>query len=232
MSAMTAGSPGFSGPGATALTVMWRARSSPASTRVIASTAELPRCLPVDEERAPHVGPLQGIEPIEVMVGHRTEDDLAGRVDQDVDTPEGLGRLCEHPFDVELVGDVGADRERGPACGEDLLDDAVGRVLVPDVADDNGVAPVRELAHDLPADTPRAAGDDRYTLRAGEVIVVVRDQAVTLGCERRPSHQGDALAASLVVGSRAEWRSGAPRVPGPDQRAADAGPAFGECPQG
>ncbi|HZA79753.1 MAG TPA: hypothetical protein VE623_25520 [Acidimicrobiales bacterium] len=68
----------------------------------------MPRCLPVDEERAPHVGPLQGIEPVEVMVGHRTEDDLAGRVDQDVDAPEGLGRLHEHPFDVELVGDFGA----------------------------------------------------------------------------------------------------------------------------
>jgi hypothetical protein len=60
-------------------------------------------------------------------------------------------------FDVELVGDVGADRERGPACGEDLLDDAVRCTLVPDVADDNGVAPVRELAHNLPADTPRSA---------------------------------------------------------------------------
>jgi hypothetical protein len=36
-------------------------------------------------------------------------------VDQDVDTPERLGRLCERPFDVEIVGDVGADGERGPA---------------------------------------------------------------------------------------------------------------------
>jgi hypothetical protein len=183
MSAMAAGSPGFSSPGATALTVMWRPRSSQASTRVIASTAallaaeaasgrqrqadgrtgevddrssvtELPRCLPVDDERAAHVGPQQGIEPVKVIVGNRVTDDEAGRVDQDVDTPERLGRLCEHPFDVELVGDVGADRERGPACGEDLLDDAVRCTLVPGVADDNGVAPVRELAHKLPADTP------------------------------------------------------------------------------
>ena len=137
MSAMTAGSPGFSSPGATALTdvaatdlagehschrlhrraarrgggVDDRQRRADGRAGEVddrSSVTEVPRCLPVDEERAPHVGPLQGIEPVEVMVGHRTEDDLAGRVDQDVDAPEGLGRLHEHPFDVELVGDFGA----------------------------------------------------------------------------------------------------------------------------
>ncbi len=104
------------------------------------------------EERAPHVGPLQGIEPVEVMVGIGPGTDLAGRVDHDIDTPERV-RLREHPFDVELVGNVSADRERGPNRSEDLLDDAVGCTPVSDVADDHGVAPVRELAHDLPADT-------------------------------------------------------------------------------
>ena len=97
-------------------------------------------------------------------VGSRTETDLSDGVDDDVDAPERLDRLSEQPLDVELVGDVAANGERGAVGGEDLLDGGVGGTLVPGVVDDDGVAPARQRAHDLTAETARASRDDRHAV--------------------------------------------------------------------
>src|SRR5918996_3436828 len=240
---------------------MWRPRTSPASTRVIASTAAL---LAAEAASIGNVEPTA--EPARLtIVPPSRRCRAACRLTRNVPRtlvrckasnlsrswsatgprmtwPAAWTRMSMPPkasvvsTNIRSTSSSSAtsarDRERGPACGEDLLDDAVGRTLVPDVADDNGVAPVRELAHDLPADTPRAAGDDRYTLRAGEVIVVVRDQAVTLSCERRPSHQGMPWPHPW---SSAQGRNGsqAPRAfRGRTSERQMLGPALGECPQG
>jgi hypothetical protein len=72
--------------------------------------------LPVDHERAAHVGPLLGVERFEVVVNDWTDDHLPCGVHHDVDTPERLDRLGEQPLDVELVRDVGADARAMPSA--------------------------------------------------------------------------------------------------------------------
>ena len=50
---------------------------------------------------------------------------------QHIHPTERLGRLGEQPLDVELVGDVGTNRERHAVRGEHLLDGRFGGGLVP-----------------------------------------------------------------------------------------------------
>src|ERR671919_1105000 len=228
---------------------MWRPRTSPASTRVIASTAAL-----LAAEAASTIGNVEPTaEPARLtIVPPSRRCRAACRLTRNVRRtlvrckasnlsrswsatgprmtwPAAWTRMSMPPkasvvsTNIRSTSSSSAtsarDRERGPACGEDLLDDAVGRTLVPDVADDNGVAPVRELAHDLPADTPRAAGDDRDAVSA-DGVVVVRDQAVRLGRDRRPSHQGTPGCHPWSLAFRSEWplsarlHSGAGRASG------------------
>jgi hypothetical protein len=81
-----------------------------------APITELTRGLPVDHERAAHVGPLLGVERFEVVVSDWTDDHLPCGVHHDVDTPERLDGLGEQPLDVELVRDVGADARAMPSA--------------------------------------------------------------------------------------------------------------------
>jgi hypothetical protein len=167
MSAMTAGSPGFSSPGATALTDVAatelagehschrlhrraarrgggvdrqrRAHSRAGEVDDRSSVTEVPRCLSVTRN-APHVGPLLGIELSRSWSATGSRMTWPAAWTRMSIPAERLDGLYEHPFESSSSATSARDRERGPACGEDVLDVAVGRTLVPDVADDNGVA--------------------------------------------------------------------------------------------
>ena len=80
----------------------------------------------------------------------------------DVNTSEHLDGLGEQPFDIELVGHVGSDRERSAGSGGYLLDDGVGVTLAARVADHDAVAPAGQRARDFAANPARASGDDRH----------------------------------------------------------------------
>ena len=98
-------------------------------------------------------------------------------VHYDVDAPERGGRLVEQPLDVELVGDVGADREGRAAGGDDLLDRCLGFGLVAQVDHDHGVprlASVRAMSRPGPHEPPvtiatasSVGGLPRATMTAG-----------------------------------------------------------------
>ena len=55
----------------------------------------------------------------------------ADGVDDDVDSPEGIDRLADHPVGVVLDGRVGRDRDALRPGGPDALDGGVARLLVP-----------------------------------------------------------------------------------------------------
>ena len=134
------------GPGATALTVMSRPRSSCARMKVIASTAALLAAYPVyvgstrpstEDEKLTIAPPGRTRRAAcwsttkvprmlvrcirsrtrQVEVGQRRQRHQAGGVDDDVNAAEGLLGLVEQAGDGVLVGDVGGDRDRLCARG-------------------------------------------------------------------------------------------------------------------
>ena len=135
-----------------------------------AAVTKLTRRLPVDDERAENACRQRRIERVEAVDGSRTENDLSDGVDDDVDSPERLDRLSEQPLDVQLVGHVAANCERGAVGGKDLLDGGVGCTLVPGVVEDDGVAPAGQRACHIAAETAGASRDDRHTLVARRVV--------------------------------------------------------------
>ena len=107
-------------------------------------------------------------------------------------TPPNAAVSREQPLDVELVGDVGAHRERRAVGGEDLLDRGLGRRLVAQVDHDDGVAAARE---------PRAIS--RPTPREPPVTIAT-------GVERRASRRDNCGSRSARRRTRAF--TGAPLV--------------------
>ena len=163
-----------------------------------AAVTKLTRRLPVHDERAENACRQRRTERVEAAGGTRTETDLSAGVDDDVDAPERLDRLSEQPLDVELVGDVAANGERGAVRGEDLLDGGLGATLVPDVVHDDGVAPTCQRAHDVTAETARASRDDRH---AAGVCRVVGGRGHTAHCGPLTvaATPGQSRVESLVV---------------------------------
>src|SRR5919201_661398 len=104
------------GPGATALTVMSRPRSSRARMSVIASTPPL-------------VAAYHAVEHIELELGERREQHDPGGVHDDVDAAVHLLGRVEHCGDVGFFGDVGLDRTGGSPGGDDCVDGRIGRRL-------------------------------------------------------------------------------------------------------
>jgi hypothetical protein len=119
-------------------------------------------------------------------------------VDDDVDAPERRDRLAEQPLDIELIGGVGADRDRRATPSEDLVDGGVGVALVMEIADDNGIAMVGEA--------PRDRATARPAPREPPTTITTRSSsAVSVGCagttchcdvDRPRSHQGNPLVWS------------------------------------
>ena len=60
-------------------------------------------------------------------------------MDDDVDAAERCNRLGEEPLHVQIVGDVGADGHGVAVAREDRFDGRIGRTLVVEVVDDDGV---------------------------------------------------------------------------------------------
>ena len=89
--------------------------------------------------------------------------DLAGAaadgVDEDVDPPEALERLGDHPVAVGLDGRVGGDREAVRAGGHDPRDRRLARVARPAGDRDPGAGPGERLGQRR-ADAAAAAGDE------------------------------------------------------------------------
>ena len=84
------------------------------------------------------------------------------RVDDDVDAPEFRDRLGEQPLDVEIVGQVGANGDRGPPAAMISATVASALRLMVEVDDDDGPRPACQLACDSPAGREGAARDDRH----------------------------------------------------------------------
>jgi len=61
-------------------------------------------------------------------------------MDHHVDAAERRDRLGEEPLHVQIVSDVGADGHGVAVVREDRIDDRLGRTLVVEVVDDDGVA--------------------------------------------------------------------------------------------
>ena len=118
-----------------------------------AAVTKLQRRLPVDDERAANACRQRRIGGVEVVGVSRTTHDLSEGVDDNVDSPERLDRLSEQPLNIELVGHLAANGERGAVGSENLLDGGLGRTLVPGVVDDDGEAAAGQRARYLTAKT-------------------------------------------------------------------------------
>ena len=120
-------------------------------------------CFSVDDEGGPRADPDQCVELVEAGLGQRSRGDpAAGGVDDDVDAAECCDRLGEEPLHVQIVSDVGADSHGVAVAGEDRFDGRLGRTLVVEVVDDDGVAAGRQPADRRPANAAGPSGDDGH----------------------------------------------------------------------
>ena len=63
---------------------------------------------------------------------------------------------------VQIVSDVGADGHGVAVVRKDRLDGRLGRTLVMEVVDDDGVATGRQAADRRPANAPGPSGNDGH----------------------------------------------------------------------
>ena len=75
------------------------------------------------QERAGHVDRDDLVPVGERELDRWPTDRNAGVVDQNVDAAGALRNLAEHRIDRRLARNVGAERQRPPACSDDLGDD-------------------------------------------------------------------------------------------------------------
>ncbi len=83
----------------------------------------------------------------------------ADGVDEDVDPPEALERLGDHPLAVGLDGHVGGDRDAVRPGGLDPLDRRLARLARPARDRDPGAGPRERLGQGR-ADAAAAAGHE------------------------------------------------------------------------
>src|SRR5690349_1192086 len=134
------------------------------------AVAKVLGCLLADDEGGPCVDPDQCIELVKPDLGYvRRGDPAAGGVDDDVDAAERCDRLGEEPLHVQIVSDVGADGHSVAVVREDRIDDRLGRTLVVEVTDDDGVAASRQAADRRPANAAGPSGDDGHAPRGRPV---------------------------------------------------------------
>src|SRR6478752_10210166 len=137
-----------------------------------AATSELTRRLLVDHPGGPRIG-----------------------VHDDVHAAEGGDGLAEETFHVELVGDVGANRERRAVRADDLVDGGFGPTLIVQVHHDNGAAPPGQCTSELATGYRRTAGDDHHGV--GE-----RNHSWIVDCFDAVPSQGDPGPLPWSIGFR------------------------------
>jgi hypothetical protein len=69
---------------------------------------------------------------------------------------------AKKPLHVQIVSDAGADGHGVAVVREDRFDGRLGRTLVVEVVDDDGVAAGRQAADRRPADAAGPSGDDGH----------------------------------------------------------------------
>lgn len=94
-------------------------------------------------------------------------------MNDDIDTAECGNGFDEEPLDVDVIGDVGANRERRPVRRQDALDGRICRVLIRQVDQDNDKAPTGQRYGELATQPGRTTGDDRHVVVAGDHDVIV-----------------------------------------------------------
>ena len=76
----------------------------------------------------------------------------ADGVDDGIDAAERCDGLGEEPLRVQIVSDVGADGHGVAVTGQDRFDRQLGRTLIVEVVDDDGVTAGRQAAGRRPAE--------------------------------------------------------------------------------